>query len=245
MIKYSLVIPFFNEEKNIHSVINELKKVSKKNKSIEFILVNNGSTDNSKIEFKKSLHNLNKKIYKLIVIKKNIGYGYGIKYGLTKAKGYYVTWTHSDLQTDPKDIIKSIKIIENLSKKQNLFIKGLRRKINSKENFQTKAMEVISSYILGIKIKDINAQPKLMTNNFFKRYIKKYAPNDLSFDLYCYSLAIFKKIKLYEIDVLFKKRKHGAVKGGGEGGSFFSKFKVIIVTIKCLIYLRLNKFSQD
>lgn len=243
MIKYSLVIPFFNEEKNIHIIINQLKNISKKNKSIEFLLVNNGSTDNSKKEFKKSLQYLSKKIFRLKVIKKNIGYGYGIKYGLSKAKGHYVAWTHSDLQTDPKDIIKLIKIINNLPKKHNLFIKGVRKKVNLKKNFQTIAMEVISSYFLGIKIKDINAQPKLMTNNFFKKYIKNFAPNDLSFDLYCYSLAIFKKIKVYEVDVLFKKRKYGIPKGGGDGASFFSKLKVILVTIKCLIYLKSKNFK--
>ena len=64
MIRYSLVIPFFNEEKNIHIIIDQLKKISKKNKSIEFLLVNNGSTDNSKKEFKKSLQYLSKKIFK-------------------------------------------------------------------------------------------------------------------------------------------------------------------------------------
>ena len=45
MIKYSIVIPFYNEEKNIFFVIRSLKKILKKIKEIEFILVNNGSTD--------------------------------------------------------------------------------------------------------------------------------------------------------------------------------------------------------
>ncbi|MDB2515423.1 glycosyltransferase family 2 protein [Candidatus Pelagibacter bacterium] len=241
MIKYSLVIPFFNEEKNIQKVIEALVQISKKIKFIEFILVNNGSTDNSKIEFEKGLMEKNKKIFKLKNIKQNIGYGHGIKYGLSKSKGNYVAWTHSDLQTDPKDIMGFIKIIENLPKKQNLFIKGLRKKIKSKESFQTKAMEFISSYFLGINVRDINAQPKLMTKFFFTKYIKKFAPNDLSFDLFCYSLAVYKKVRIYEFDVFFKKRKYGDVKGGGEGGSIFSKLKVIFATFKCLIYLKFLK----
>ena len=59
MIKYSLVIPFYNEEKNIKKVVNLLKEVSKRNKFIEFILVNNGSTDDSDIIFKKILFDIN------------------------------------------------------------------------------------------------------------------------------------------------------------------------------------------
>ena len=159
MIKYSLVIPFFNEEKNIKKIIKDLKIINKQIKSIEFILVNNGSTDNSINEFKKYLRNINKKIFRLKTVKKNIGYGYGIKYGLNQAKGSYIGWTHSDLQTDPKDVIKAIEIIKYRPTNEALFIKGLRKRINKKENFQTKAMELISSYFLGIKINDINHNP--------------------------------------------------------------------------------------
>tara|TARA_Y100001960_G_scaffold331191_1_gene427429 strand:- start:3576 stop:4304 length:729 start_codon:yes stop_codon:yes gene_type:complete len=239
MIKYSLVIPFYNEEKNINKVIKILKKISKKINSIEFILINNGSTDNSDKEFIKNLKNQNKKIFRLFEVKKNIGYGYGIKFGLNKCKGNYLAWTHSDLQTNPMDIIKAIKIIKKAKIEKNIFIKGLRKKRNKKENFQTKAMEIISSLVLGIKIRDINAQPKLISKLFYQKYLKKFAPNDLSFDLFSYSLAVYKKVKTYEVAVLFKKRKHGEVKGGGEGGSIFSKIKLILVTLRCLIYLKL------
>ena len=39
MIDYSLIIPFFNEEKNIPLVIKRIKKIYKKSKNLEFILV--------------------------------------------------------------------------------------------------------------------------------------------------------------------------------------------------------------
>ena len=241
MIKYSLVIHFYNEEKNIDKVINILIQIKKKIKTIEFILVNNGSTDNSEKIFKRKFNKLNKKVFKLIKINKNIGYGYGIKCGLNSAKGQFLSWTHSDLQTDPRDIIKVIKLIEKLKVKENIFIKGLRVKRNKKENFQSRAMEIISSCFLRIKINDINAQPKLITRSFFKKFIKS-APNDLSFDLYCYAIAAFKKLKIYYVNVLFKKRMFGEVKGGGEGGSLYAKIKLVFVTCKCLINLKFKNF---
>ena len=238
MIKYSLIIPFYNEAKNITEVIFILKSISKKINSVEFILVNNGSTDDSQNIFEKNLKNQNKKIFRLLKIKKNIGYGHGIKYGLSKSSGSFLAWTHADLQTDPRDILKAIKIINKNKLTKNIFIKGLRKNRSYKENFQTRVMEIISSFFLNIKIKDINAQPKLITRKFYKKFVEKKAPDDLSFDLYCYSLAAYKKLKIFYIDVLFKKRKFGEAKGGGEGGSIFSKLKVILVTLKCLINLK-------
>lgn len=238
MIKYSLIIPFYNEAKNIPEVMLSLKFISKKINSIEFILVNNGSTDSSHNILEKSLKNENKKIYRFFKIKKNIGYGHGIKYGLSKSKGHFLAWTHSDLQTDPKDLLKAIQIINKNKLKKDFFIKGLRKNRSYKENFQTRVMEIISSSFLNIKISDINAQPKVITRKFYKKFIEKKAPDDLSFDLYCYSIAAYKKLKIFYINVLFKKRKFGEVKGGGEGGSLLSKLKVILVTLKCLIYLK-------
>ena len=240
MIKYSIVIPFYNEEKNIYFVIKSLKKILKKIKDIEFILVNNGSTDNSIKVFNSILKKESKKKFKYYRIKKNIGYGHGIKFGLSKANGNYLAWTHADMQTNPTDVVKAIKIIKNC-KVANLFIKGKRQNRNSKENIQTKAMEYVSYLLLNIKIKDINAQPKIITKTFYNKYVKKFAPNDLSLDLFVYYLALKKKYKIFEVNVLFKKRKYGETKGGGEGGSILTKLRLIFVTLRCLLYLKFLK----
>ena len=62
MINFSLVIPFYNEEKNIPFVVKSLDRILKKNREIEFILVNNGSTDKSDNIFARTLKNKKKKI---------------------------------------------------------------------------------------------------------------------------------------------------------------------------------------
>ncbi len=240
MINYSVVIPFYNEEKNIYFVIKSLKKISKKIKNIEFVLINNGSTDNSELVFSKILRRENKRKFKYYKIKNNIGYGHGIKFGLRKSSGKYLAWTHADMQTDPLDLVKAIEIV-NKNNKENLFVKGKRKKRSTKEIIQTKAMEYISSMLLNVEIKDINAQPKIITKSFYNKYIKKFAPDDLSLDLFAYFLALRQNYKIYEFDVLFKKRKYGETKGGGEGGSILTKLKLILVTLKCLFYIKFLK----
>ena len=49
-LNISLVIPCFNEEGNINSLINKSKNFLR-NKNNQLILVNNGSTDNTKKKY--------------------------------------------------------------------------------------------------------------------------------------------------------------------------------------------------
>ena len=78
----SVIIPVFNEEKSIKNTINEIKSVLKKNKldkNSEIIVVNDGSTDNTKKILEKC---------DVVVINNpiNIGYGFSLKRGINAAK---------------------------------------------------------------------------------------------------------------------------------------------------------------
>ena len=88
-MSFSLVIPCYNEEENITILVNKYRKFLK-NKNNELVFVNNGSTDNTDNVFKKL-----KKKYKNIKtckIKKNIGFGYGLKKGLKMSKKKHVLY---------------------------------------------------------------------------------------------------------------------------------------------------------
>ena len=60
----SLIIPCFNEEKNIEKLFNKLNFLLNENsrENIEIIIVNNGSTDNSESLIKQHSLYLKKKI---------------------------------------------------------------------------------------------------------------------------------------------------------------------------------------
>ena len=82
MPKISLIIPCYNEEKNIKPLFDQVKKLQKKI-DLEFIVVNNGSEDKTEKEiniFKKKI-----KYIKVVKVKKNIGFGNGVKKGLQKS----------------------------------------------------------------------------------------------------------------------------------------------------------------
>ena len=69
MVDLSIIFPCYNEEKNLVLLIKKIIATKKKNykTKIEFILVNNGSTDNTALLLRKLNH---KKLFKIINIKK-------------------------------------------------------------------------------------------------------------------------------------------------------------------------------
>ena len=100
----SIIIPCYNEQANLPLLFEKLLKIQLE--CHEIILIDNGSTDETSQIIENFIKNNNCCI-KLLKIKKNIGYGHGIMSGVRKASGQIIAWTHADLQTDPKDVVKA------------------------------------------------------------------------------------------------------------------------------------------
>ncbi|MGG7147373.1 glycosyltransferase family 2 protein [Clostridium butyricum] len=204
-MKLSIVIPCYNEEKNIALILERFKENMTRD-DIEVILVNNGSTDNSQ----QVLENLLPKydFAKSILVNINKGYGYGILQGLKSCKGEFIGWTHADMQTDPKDVIKSLEIIEMNNSSHNIYVKGNRKNRPIFDQTFTSGMSLFETLYLGKKLYDINAQPNIFSKEFFETW--QEPPNDFSLDLYALYLARAKKLNIIRFDVLFPKRIHGS-----------------------------------
>ena len=94
----SIIIPVYNEEKHISHLINKILKVINKLKyKFEIIVVNDGSTDNTKIE----LQNFKDKI--ILLNKENGGKGSAVKYGVKMSKGNFILIQDGDLEYKPED----------------------------------------------------------------------------------------------------------------------------------------------
>ncbi len=232
-MKYSIVIPCFNEEGTIQLILERTKNNFIDN-DIELILVNNGSTDNTKAIISEIIFNYPHAKY--IDIKKNLGYGGGILKGLSHCKGEIIGWTHADLQTDPLDCIKAFKEYEKKSKYQNTFVKGNRKNRSLNDKFFTFGMSLFETCLLGTLIYDINAQPTIFPKKFFDSWINP--PKDFSLDLYSYYLAKKNNYKIKRINVDFHKRISGQSKWNI---NFISRIRFILRTIKYSFKLKLNK----
>ena len=83
-MQISLIIPAYNEEKNILKTLKKLKFFLKNEKDKwEILIINDGSTDNTL----DMLKNYKSKFFKIISYKKNKGKGFAVKKGVKQAAG--------------------------------------------------------------------------------------------------------------------------------------------------------------
>ncbi len=102
----SIIIPVYNEEKTVIEVLEKIKKNSSNSFKYEIIVIDDGSTDQSKVLLEKNNH-----LYdKLILNENNKGKGFSIKKGLSNASGTHIIFQDADLEYDPIEYKKFEKI---------------------------------------------------------------------------------------------------------------------------------------
>lgn len=100
----SIILPLYNEENTIRSILENLPS----NNSVEIIIIDDNSSDNSLNEIKKVKDNKN---FKVIRHKENRGYGNAIITGIGYASGEVIVNMDTDGQHSPDDIFNLIKPI--------------------------------------------------------------------------------------------------------------------------------------
>lgn len=203
-MRLSLVIPCYNEEKNIPLILDRFQQVIYQ-EDLEILLVNNGSTDHTADVLEQLLPTY--PFARTILVPINQGYGYGIRQGLKEATGMFIGWTHADMQTDPADVIKAYHILEQRGWDTQLYIKGKRKGRSTAEQFFTAGMGVFETLYLKKLLWDVNAQPNLFSREFFHSW--QNPPDDFALDLYAYYMARVRQLKIVRFSVQFPPRVYG------------------------------------
>jgi polyisoprenyl-phosphate glycosyltransferase len=110
-MKYSVIVPVFNEEESLDVLYKRLKGVLKKLKGeYEIILINDGSYDTTPLLLKK-LHDKDSNV-KVINFSRNFGHQIAVSAGLRYSSGDYIAVLDGDLQDPPEILPKFFKKLD-------------------------------------------------------------------------------------------------------------------------------------
>ena len=204
--KLSIIIPVYNEKKTIEKLLKKINQLNDINK--EIIVVNDASNDGTKIVLQK-----NKTLYSsLINHKKNLGKGAAIKSAQKKVKGDIVIIQDGDLEYDPRDYYKMLKLID----KNNKVIYGSRvlgKNRYLSKNF-TSLIRIFFNHVLTIISNVLNNQNLTDAHTCYKMFLKdvfldiKLKEDGFSFCPEVTTKIALKKIKIKEVPIRYRGRTY-------------------------------------
>lgn len=209
MIKsISIIYPIFNEEQRLVKTFKDIEKFDKSNVFIkkEYILVNDGSIDNTLFLIKKKIKQ-NKKI-KLINYSKNRGKGYAIKQAVQYAKHEWILTTDADCSVSNFQIYHWLQ--KNYINNQNFIYFGSRNLLNSRvqKKIHRKLIGKIFQYFIkktfNILLLDTQCGFKLYKTIYAKKIFKKILTDGYMHDLEVCIIANKLNLKIIELPVKWK-----------------------------------------
>ena len=103
MLKYSIVVPFHNEEENVTELYDRLKVVMEgAGEPFELVFVDDGSRDNT-FWLLQQIAAVDRRVV-VVKLRRNFGQTSALAAGFDHAEGEYVIAMDGDLQHDPQDI---------------------------------------------------------------------------------------------------------------------------------------------
>ena len=206
MDRIYFIIPAYNEEDNVKTLINDWYPIVEKITDSRLVIINDGSKDNTL----EKLYQLSIDCPQLIVLtKQNGGHGDAILFGYRYAIENDADWifqTDSDGQTQADEFIgfwdnraKYDAIIGNRRKRGD----GVSRKIVEK------VLCVILWIIFGVRVPDSNCPFRLMKANKVSRYIRQMPEHYYLANVMLTVYFVKNKDRVLFKEVTFENRKKG------------------------------------
>lgn len=225
----SIIIPVYNEVKTIDKVIAKISKI--KNIKKQIIIVDDGSTDGTTKKLKK----LNRlyKIDNIIFSKENRGKGHAIKLAQKKITEKFTIIQDADLEYDPIDYYKILKVLEKKKYKVVYGSRVLNTNRYSKNNF-TSNIRVLANHFLTITSNFINSQNLTDAHTCYKAFDSKIfkslklCENGFSFCPEVTTKISNLRLNIFEVKISYKGRDYKS----GKKISFIDGFTALWTLIK-------------
>tara|TARA_Y100000768_G_C23845391_1_gene618253 strand:- start:6 stop:692 length:687 start_codon:yes stop_codon:yes gene_type:complete len=224
-MSYSVIIPFFNEEKTLEIAVQNLLN---EDFASEIILVNDGSDDKSSVIAKELSNNYSS--IKLVNSKTNKGKGHALKLGINKATKKYIGVLDADLEYSPKDLKRlffEINSTEGDVVCGSRFIGDFKREnIYLRTYFANRFLSKFFSIIHKKKVTDIATCLKVFRKDLFESI--QLNENGFAIEVELLAKTLSKSQKYNEIPISYSARSYE----DGKKIKFIDGFRYIITIIK-------------
>ncbi len=210
MVKLSVIIPAYNEGKNIvNNIKSILTSIDKVTDDFELVVVDDGSTDNTKEESKR----LKDKRIKFFSYEINKGKGAAIKYGFEKSKGELVSFMDADLDINPESLKNFFHYLDFYNAD---IIIGSKRHPESKVHYPilrkilSRTYQLFIYLLFRLDVTDTQSGLKLLKYNVAKELMKKVTVKKYAFDLELLVCAKKKEYKIVEAPIMLDYKFSGS-----------------------------------
>ena len=166
--KVTILLPAYNEEQSIGETIKQIKEL---NPEVEILVVDDGSTDNTRQQAIDAGANVMKHPH-------NIGNGAAIKTGLRYASGDWILMMDADGQHDPADISRLLEHKEDFDMVVGARSKGSKTSLH--RNLANFCYNWLATYVTKFKVEDLTSGFRLVRNDRVRKFIY-LLPNTFSY----------------------------------------------------------------
>ena len=202
---YSIVIPVYNEEDVIGSVLDEVRDFADSwQDNYELLLIDDGSSDRTPFIAHDRFANWSQG--RLIRLSRNSGQAAALYHGMKCARGNVVILMDGDGQNDPRDLPKLLGPLDQFD-----MVVGIR--VNRQDSLVRRKMSLLANAIRGRILKDGVTDTGCGIKAFHRRVIEAFIPIRTLYS-FMPALAISAGFSLRQVPVHHRARKGGKSKYG-------------------------------
>ena len=207
----SIFFPFWNEEKNVESVVKDAVPVAARiAEKWEILIIDDGSIDKTP-EIAARLVKENPQHIRLISHHPNRGYGAALREGFMQAKYNLVVFSDGDKQFDFSEVTKFLEAIQGVD-----VVIGYRRQRNDKNIFKRlllmNLLKIWDFLLFHFSFRDIDCGFKMFRREALDKILPLRSEGAM-ITTEILAKAKKKKLKIREVGVMHYPREHGLQTG--------------------------------
>jgi len=208
MLRFSLVVPIYNEEENVCNLLAEVREVLVPHGPFEAIVVDDGSVDQSLQRMREWKQQHGADWLRIVRLAKNVGQSAAVMAGVEQARAGIVATLDGDLQNDPRDLPAMLARVERGEVDAVVGVRRQRRDPFTRR-VSSKIGNGVRNWLTGDKVTDAACGIKVIRREFFV-----HAPRFVGMHRFMATLVRYQGGAVAEVDVNHRPRAAGTAKYG-------------------------------